>query len=223
LKIFKWAIISFCVFCILYYTKSVFRIEPAANTPEYLERHGLIPGAAVEISLDGVIIAIPKEYEVNVKTFGDIKKGHADSLAILFEFQKYKSFIDSSLASDFKVRVELRKFNGEAAPTLEPNDQWQSSIIHKELGLIEYHSKNIPSGWGSIVFSPVDSSIVGPSNERLEFRCSGNHEKAFEQCWLSTRYTNNINAWIFIPASLLPFWHDVYNHINSRLHSFMME
>lgn len=195
--------------------------KPLVNSEEYLELHGIVNGKENNIQIGGYQFSIPKEYRVEVQTYGEIEYGKAD---VLYFWLDFSDLLSDWVGAASQVRVEVRSFKElDEIKGSESADNNLKELIRsspKEYsGLIEVYRGD--GGWSY-------RNYIGTFNGgelklgKVELNCSGTERIGLDACW-GAFDKNGLSVWFYISDRLLPKWKFVISEINERISSMIKE
>lgn len=195
--------------------------RPLVNSKEYLELHGIVNGKEKFIEVGKTKFTIPSEINVQVETYGEIKKGKADVLRLYLD---YSNLIEDWSSSSSRVRVEVRHFGDNSHTKSDGEANKKTSILtgnKTNSGLIELPVEGPAGGWSFKRFiAPLEEE--DPEVGNLVLNCSGVPETGVNQCWGGYR-KGTIDIWIFLSGRLLPYWRQVILRTDQEIESMIRE
>jgi len=189
--------------------------RPLVNSEEYRRLHGRVNGEENNIQVGDFRLSIPKEYRVEVQTYGEIKYGKAD---VLYFWLDFSDLLNEWVGPASKVRVKVTTFKESD----ESNSSASTDINLEELirnspkeytGLIEVYRGD--GGWSYRKYiAPFEKSEL--EFGKVKLNCSGTQRTGLDTCW-GVFDKGGLSVLFFVNASLLPKWKIVIPEINDQI------
>lgn len=201
--------------------------KPLANSPEYLQAHGVVKGRPNELLIKGVLLHFSPHFLLNPYTAGKIVRGQADSVTTHLDLGSWLS-PEQQVHSEYlaSVRIEIRGQGLENADrewrNLREGD-WKMVKERPDLGLREYSSTRDLGGWGYRTYSPLDQTRVTPLGGPIIYSCAGAPGEEPTLCRAYFTHPQGLFIGYYIGRPLLSRWSDVHAEVLNTVNSFIAD
>ncbi|MFV8782666.1 hypothetical protein ACNKU7_09625 [Microbulbifer sp. SA54] len=176
--------------------------RPSANTEEHKLAHGHIAGETNKIWVGDTLLSIPPNINYQPVSNERIIPGRADQIKFGLRYPEPEPESSFNL-----VMIKVR--NGSEDPDFLRNrisrKNWQKISDIDYLGLTEYRKDTRSTGYGHVMYTPIDSSFKTPKGGPIIYSCQGNDFHVVS-CYSGFELQDGLYVEYIFPYSLIKKW-----------------